>query len=100
MKNLGFTSYDFHILCCLSSWATCGSRKPGKDKPDDVVPKQNLPSETTSQGDGGKEENDDYFLETKCEEGHGTDVDEGSCIRYVPLCRLFYSQYFQTSKNT
>lgn len=26
LQNLGFTAEDFHLLCCLSSWATCGMR--------------------------------------------------------------------------
>jgi len=26
LQNLGFTGEDFHLLCCLSSWATCGIR--------------------------------------------------------------------------
>nr|XP_058951821.1 tRNA:m(4)X modification enzyme TRM13 homolog [Pocillopora verrucosa] len=26
LQNLGFTAEDFHLLCCLSSWATCGIR--------------------------------------------------------------------------
>ena len=26
LQNLGFTPEDFHLLCCLSSWATCGIR--------------------------------------------------------------------------
>ncbi|KAJ7390527.1 hypothetical protein OS493_024562 [Desmophyllum pertusum] len=24
LQNIGFTAEDFHLLCCLSSWATCG----------------------------------------------------------------------------
>lgn len=24
LQNLGFTAEEFHLLCCLSSWATCG----------------------------------------------------------------------------
>lgn len=26
LQNLGFTAEDFHLLRCLSSWATCGIR--------------------------------------------------------------------------
>lgn len=26
LHNLGFTAEEFHLLCCLSSWATCGIR--------------------------------------------------------------------------
>lgn len=26
LQNLGFTAEEFHLLCCLSSWATCGIR--------------------------------------------------------------------------
>lgn len=26
LQSLGFTAEDFHLLCCLSSWATCGMR--------------------------------------------------------------------------
>ena len=26
LQKIGFTAEDFHLLCCLSSWATCGMR--------------------------------------------------------------------------
>ena len=32
LQNLGFTAEDFHLLCCLSSWATCGIRAKKRQK--------------------------------------------------------------------
>ena len=88
LENLGFTPYYFHILCCLSSWATCGSRKPGKDKADDSPDSSNqrLSSETAGDIERVNEkvpdENTDCLSETKYEDEHSTvEVDEGSCIK-------------------
>ena len=32
LQNLGFTAEEFHLLCCLSSWATCGIRLKKRHK--------------------------------------------------------------------
>ena len=32
LQNLGFTAEEFHLLCCLSSWATCGIRLKKRGK--------------------------------------------------------------------
>ncbi|CAH3023472.1 unnamed protein product, partial [Porites evermanni] len=32
LQNLGFTAEDFHLLCCLTSWATCGIRAKKRQK--------------------------------------------------------------------
>ena len=58
------------------------------------MPKQNLlPNEKTSE-DGGECKNEpegnNDLLKTKCEDEHHTDVDEGSCIKYVTFSLIFH----------
>ena len=95
LENLGFSPYYFHILCCLSSWATCGSRKEAPGKLEEDVSSeisagsssQHRASETASEEDGGTkeepEENTDCSSDIKDGQEHSTVVDEGSCIKYV-----------------
>ena len=86
LENLGFTSYYFHILCCLSSWATCGSRTPLSEKDLTDGEKTSVASSRTKELSEGKlDEPDD---DNGCLHGHNqSDVEqnenihEGSCIK-------------------
>lgn len=83
LENRGFTPYYFHILCCLSSWATCGSRikTPTKCKTDilvDVSSEQRLASDSATEINESEENEKDGLEHAVVEE-----TDEGSCIKYV-----------------
>ena len=90
---LGFTPYHFHILCCLSSWATCGSRKEPPSETRDsseqsgsAYQDSRIPTtETGTRGPGGTpDENTECSSEIKDVHEHNTtEADEGSCIKYV-----------------
>ncbi|KXJ16130.1 tRNA:m(4)X modification enzyme TRM13 homolog [Exaiptasia diaphana] len=80
LEGLGFTAVDFHLICCISSWATCGIRPP-KSNPD------------------VKENNEESQAKTENITGHvqslGLSIAEREdigrqCKRLLDLGRLWY----------
>ena len=89
---LDFTPYHFHILCCLSSWATCGSRKEPPSETRDsseqsgsAYQDSRIATETSTREPGGTpDENSECSSKIKdVHESNTTEADEGSCIKYV-----------------
>ena len=91
LEKLGFTPYHFHILCCLSSWATCGSRKtPPSEKREPSEKLESSCQDLGKQSEAGTREgekpseNNDCPSRIKAVHIHSTsEADEGSCIKYV-----------------
>ncbi|XP_078377457.1 tRNA:m(4)X modification enzyme TRM13 homolog isoform X2 [Oculina patagonica] len=112
LQNLGFTAEEFHLLCCLSSWATCGIRlkkrlkrnaertdnNTGEESDDwdsdgdeqlDISIEKTTTQENTSKNDKGKSENYDedrwsnYTVSEREEIGR-------QCKRLIDAGRLWY----------
>ncbi|XP_028398915.1 tRNA:m(4)X modification enzyme TRM13 homolog [Dendronephthya gigantea] len=82
LENLGFTAYDFHILCCLSSWATCGSRKETRaNAKNDTQASENRTTCETVTGAPTELTEDTTGTRGDDHEHRTIEVDEGSCIR-------------------
>lgn len=109
LQNLGFTAEDFHLLCCLSSWATCGIRAKkrqkgnagetfddhtvsGSDNEDcdsDNENGHNTMTEKTSVKEGGKNENPDQDRWSQFTVSEREEIGR-QCKRLIDAGRLWY----------